>query len=65
MTPTLGTTPERRDEIQAAQAVVDEHALDAVGRCLVCRTFGCPIRDDATRVFAQYGQLPKRHPQKQ
>jgi hypothetical protein len=52
------------DELERAQAELDAHiGSDAGGRCPTCHEeVPCAAREAATRLFAQYGWLPRRRP---
>jgi hypothetical protein len=55
-----------RDQIEAAQAVLEEHSLSRTrrdGRCPICLvTAPCPTQERAAEIFVKYGQLPRRRP---
>jgi hypothetical protein len=51
------------ERLDAAQAVVDEHAADANGICTICLVPDpCPPRAQAVARIGRYGQLPRRRP---
>ncbi len=53
-----------RERLAAAQAALDGHPVSLRdGRCITCRTEGgCDEREEASRLFARYGMLPRRCP---
>jgi hypothetical protein len=51
------------ERLNAAQAVVDEHAANAQGLCAICRVPDpCPARTEAAARISRYGLLPRRRP---
>ncbi len=53
-----------RERLAAAQAALDGHPVSLRdGRCITCGTEGgCVEREEAARLFARYGVLPRRCP---
>jgi hypothetical protein len=53
-----------RERLAAAQSTLDAHPISlSDGRCITCSTEGgCGEREEAARIFARYGVLPRRCP---
>lgn len=51
------------EELDRAQAEIDEHVHTRLGFCTGCGSLApCDRRASASAVFARYGQLPHRRP---
>jgi hypothetical protein len=53
-----------RERLAAAQSTLDAHPISLRdGRCITCGAEGgCVEREEAARIFARYGVLPRRCP---
>ena len=62
--PTVYLSRAAWEHLDAAQAVVDQHAASATnGICRICRVPDpCPRRAAAAARISRYGQLPRRRP---
>lgn len=62
--PTVYLSRAAWEHLDAAQAVVDQHAASATnGICRICRVPDpCPSRSEAAATISRYGQLPRRRP---